>query len=145
MKKTLLTLAIAVGGNNALACGPVEGVWELEYALRTDKTTGKVLYEKKKNVGNIAIKFLTRGEFSYTLVGDKGLVIGAHTGSYEIRNGIYTELVRYSTKGAIMRLFDYQCSMKDGTWIIKAIDKNFDEVEHWKPERVKATLSGANS
>ena len=134
LRTRLLAAAALLGLASApvLACGSMEGAWQLVYAVYKDAATGKVL-EENKGDGDKSMKILSKEHFSFITQGKDGKFSVAAGGTYTLKDTNYIEVVTYSSMDRLMgKTYRFQCAMKDGLWIHSGNEDHLIIEEHWK-------------
>ena len=134
MKNVKLTMLLA--GAMALstaagACEPLDGAWELSYAVYKDQQ-GKVVHEIKGG-SEKSLKILSDRHFSFITVGKDGKFSVAGAGTYSLKGGEYTEVVGFASLDRLLgKTYRFKCEMKDGLWIHTGSEDHLFIEEHWK-------------
>jgi hypothetical protein len=133
--KTFIAVASVMAyftlGSAAFACGPLQGAWELTYAVYKD-ANGKVM-EEVKNGSAKSLKILTNRHFSFITQDMDGHFLFAGAGTWSVKGNEYTEVVTYSSsKDALGKTYTFKCEMRDGAWIHSGHEDALLIEEHWK-------------
>jgi hypothetical protein len=116
----------------ANACEPLEGAWQLVYAVYKNKE-GEVVYEIKEG-GDTSLKILSQQHFTFITQNKDNKFIVAGAGTWSTEGNTYTEIVNYASLDRLMgKTYRFQCQLKDGMWIHTGDEDGTLIEEHWKP------------
>lgn len=133
LRWSLLPLLLSAAAPT-LACGPLEGAWQLSYALYRD-LQGKVVHEDV-NGATRALKVLSPRHFSFITQAPDGKLVAAGAGTWSLQGDAYTEVLGYASSDQLMgKTYRFRCEMRDGTWIHSGREDHLLIEEHWTPAR----------
>lgn len=130
-RKNLLVALLLLASPWASACGNLQGAWELAYAVYTDKE-GKVVYEIKGD-SDKSLKILSQNHFSFITQRKDKSFAAAGAGTWSVEDNQYTEVVSYASLDRLMnKTYEFNCQLKDGTWIHSGDEDGIHIEEHWR-------------
>ncbi len=132
MKKiyTALTVLLLILGQWASA-NELTGAWELQYAIYKN-SKGEVVAEIKDQ-STRSRKILSAQHFTFITWDNTGKFIASGSGTYSLEDGNYKETVDATSEARLMgKTYEFNCELKDKTWIHKGMEDGILIEEHWR-------------
>ncbi len=132
MKKiyTALTALLLILGQWASA-NELTGAWELQYAIYKN-SKGEVVAEIKDQ-STRSRKILSEQHFTFITWDNTGKFIASGSGIYSLEDGNYKETLDATSEARLMgKTYEFNCELKDKTWIHKGMEDGILIEEHWR-------------
>lgn len=107
------------------------GAWELEYAVYKNNK-GEVVGEIKDKTTH-SRKVLSDRHFTFITWDKTGKFTVAGSGTYTLTGKDYKETVDATSEARLMgKTYEFNCEIKEGTWIHKGMEDGILIEEHWR-------------